>query len=114
MLNCSHGTIRFPGLANKSERRVNTVAGPENIVRLCLLAVQFRSMSELIESEDFYWEGPYMVFTAQYHLRKGQCCGSGCRHCPYEPRGTKGTTTPAPEFLPDEAKENPIARSSRR
>lgn len=32
---------------------------------------------------DFYWEGPSMVFTAQYHLRRGSCCGSGCRHCPY-------------------------------
>ncbi|MGC3990934.1 MAG: cysteine-rich CWC family protein [Chthoniobacteraceae bacterium] len=32
---------------------------------------------------DFYYEGPAMVFTAQYHLRRGSCCGSGCRHCPY-------------------------------
>jgi len=32
---------------------------------------------------DFYWEGTSMVFTAQFHLRRGSCCGSGCRHCPY-------------------------------
>jgi hypothetical protein len=32
---------------------------------------------------DFYYEGPYLVFTAQYHLRRGTCCDSGCRHCPY-------------------------------
>ncbi len=24
-----------------------------------------------------------MVFTAEYHLRRGFCCDSGCRHCPY-------------------------------
>ncbi|WP_316932666.1 DUF5522 domain-containing protein [Anditalea andensis] len=24
-----------------------------------------------------------MVFTEQYHLRRGFCCGSGCRHCAY-------------------------------
>lgn len=24
-----------------------------------------------------------MVFKAEYHLRRGFCCGSGCRHCPY-------------------------------
>lgn len=24
------------------------------------------------------------VFTATYHRRRGYCCGSGCRHCPYE------------------------------
>ncbi|GAA3755465.1 hypothetical protein GCM10022270_12620 [Terriglobus aquaticus] len=33
--------------------------------------------------EDFYYEGPYLVFTAAYHLKRGYCCGSGCRHCPY-------------------------------
>jgi hypothetical protein len=33
--------------------------------------------------EDYYYDGPYMVFTAQYHLKRGMCCGSGCRHCPY-------------------------------
>ncbi len=33
---------------------------------------------------DFYREGARMVFTAAYHLRRGYCCGSGCRHCPYQ------------------------------
>jgi Family of unknown function (DUF5522) len=42
---------------------------------------------ELIEGEDFYREGPYVVFTAAYHLRRGSCCGSGCRHCPWRDSG---------------------------
>jgi len=33
--------------------------------------------------EDFYFDGPYMVFTATYHLKRGYCCNSDCRHCPY-------------------------------
>lgn len=33
--------------------------------------------------EDFYFEGPYLVFTEAYHLKRGYCCQSGCRHCPY-------------------------------
>ena len=33
--------------------------------------------------EDYYYEGPYLVFTAKYHLKRGSCCHSGCRHCPY-------------------------------
>lgn len=42
-------------------------------------------MSNLKEGEDFYYsEEGYMVFTAKYHLKKGYCCGYGCRHCPYE------------------------------
>jgi hypothetical protein len=36
-----------------------------------------------LESEDCYFEGELMVFTAAYHLKRGSCCKSGCRHCPY-------------------------------
>jgi hypothetical protein len=25
----------------------------------------------------------YVVITAPTHWRRGRCCGSGCRHCPY-------------------------------
>ncbi len=35
------------------------------------------------EEGEFYFEGPYMVFTEAYHLRRGYCCNSDCRHCPY-------------------------------
>ncbi|MDX1332200.1 MAG: DUF5522 domain-containing protein [Robiginitalea sp.] len=37
-----------------------------------------------LEEGDFYWspEG-YRVFTARYLLKRGYCCESGCRHCPY-------------------------------
>ncbi|MFN0108778.1 MAG: DUF5522 domain-containing protein [Blastocatellia bacterium] len=49
-------------------------------------------MEQLIEGEDFYWEDGFLVFTRKYHLQRGSCCGSGCRHCPYEPRWTKGGT----------------------
>lgn len=34
--------------------------------------------------EDFYMENGFVVFTAAYHLRRGYCCNSGCRHCPYQ------------------------------
>jgi hypothetical protein len=33
--------------------------------------------------EDFYLERGLVVFTAVYHLKRGYCCESGCRHCPY-------------------------------
>ena len=32
---------------------------------------------------DYYPEGDAMVFTASYLKRRGYCCDSGCRHCPY-------------------------------
>ena len=33
--------------------------------------------------EDYYLENGLLVFTSAYHLKRGYCCGSGCRHCPY-------------------------------
>ena len=37
-----------------------------------------------IEEGDYYLtsEG-YRCFTTQYHLKRGYCCESGCKHCPY-------------------------------
>jgi len=35
------------------------------------------------EPGEFYYDGPFIVFTEAYHLRRGYCCQSGCRHCPY-------------------------------
>ena len=45
---------------------------------------------------DFFIENGLLVFTAAYHLKRGSCCGSGCRHCPYEPRHVEGSTKAAP------------------
>jgi hypothetical protein len=37
-----------------------------------------------VQAGDYYFDKDgLMVFTAEYHLRRGYCCGSGCRHCPY-------------------------------
>lgn len=42
-------------------------------------------MSRLgLEQGDYYFspEG-FLVFTEQYHRKRGYCCGNRCRHCPY-------------------------------
>lgn len=31
----------------------------------------------------YYIENGMYVFTEEYHLKRGYCCKSGCRHCPY-------------------------------
>jgi hypothetical protein len=49
------------------------------------------SLPQLREGEDYYLEGGAMVFTAAYHLRRGYCCESGCRHCPYEQKPVPAT-----------------------
>jgi hypothetical protein len=37
-----------------------------------------------LEPDEFYMspEG-FIVFTEKYHLKRGYCCKSGCKHCPY-------------------------------
>ncbi|MCU0420638.1 MAG: DUF5522 domain-containing protein [Cyclobacteriaceae bacterium] len=37
----------------------------------------------LVENEDYYIEHGLMVFTEAYHRKRGFCCKSECRHCPY-------------------------------
>lgn len=45
-----------------------------------------REHSKPVEGRDFYREGEFVVFTTAYLLRRGHCCESGCRHCPYGER----------------------------
>ena len=35
------------------------------------------------EGTDYYFEHGYMVLTEGFLKRRGFCCESGCRHCPY-------------------------------
>ena len=38
------------------------------------------------EKNDIYFdpETGFAVSTAKFLLKRGYCCGSGCRHCPYD------------------------------
>lgn len=50
-----------------------------------------KSKKHYIQNVHYYLEGERVVFTEQFHLERGQCCGNGCRHCPYDPKHKKGT-----------------------
>jgi hypothetical protein len=49
--------------------------------------------SPLDGTGDWYLESGYLVFTEAHHLKRGSCCGNGCRHCPYQPKHQAGTQT---------------------
>ncbi len=36
------------------------------------------------ETAHYYFEDGLLVMTELYHLDRGYCCGSRCRHCPYD------------------------------
>lgn len=44
------------------------------------------------KGKDYYLENGRIILTERYLKKREKCCGSGCRHCPYEPRHTKGST----------------------
>ncbi|MGD1892509.1 MAG: DUF5522 domain-containing protein [Cyclobacteriaceae bacterium] len=50
--------------------------------------------SPKLTAEDYYVtdEGLW-VFTEHYHLKRGYCCRSGCRHCPYGFKRSSGRKT---------------------
>ncbi len=42
-------------------------------------------MKPLDEDDDFYYNPDgLVVFTADYLLNRGYCCGNGCKNCPYD------------------------------
>jgi hypothetical protein len=41
------------------------------------------SKVDIVESVHYYYEGPYLVMTELYHIIRGHCCQSGCRHCAF-------------------------------
>ena len=45
-----------------------------------------RQDAELLEGLDYYVENGLLVFTAEFLRKRGYCCESGCRHCPYGDR----------------------------
>jgi hypothetical protein len=52
------------------------------------------------DDEDYYFDGPYLVFTEAYHRKRGFCCQSACRHCPYGFLNTTGQTLEVAENEP--------------
>jgi hypothetical protein len=68
------------------------VEGADCLCPECLrLAISAQpARKSLILGDDYYLEGAAIVFTAAYHLRRGYCCGNGCRHCPYGHEAVSG------------------------
>jgi len=48
-------------------------------------------MQNNTDKPDYYFndEG-LLVMTEAYHLKRGYCCGNGCKHCPYDLENVEG------------------------
>jgi hypothetical protein len=39
----------------------------------------------MLDDDEFYYNSDgLVVFTADYLLNRGYCCGNGCKNCPYD------------------------------
>lgn len=67
------------------------------VCRACVVETLKARPDPLPTSDEYYLEPGTgrMVLTGKYLLRRGYCCGHGCRHCPWpqEPRAGIGTKT---------------------
>jgi uncharacterized protein DUF5522 len=52
------------------------------------------AIQKLVEGEDFYYEGRFIVFTEKFLRERGYCCESGCRHCPFGFRNEERSDVP--------------------
>jgi 2-iminoacetate synthase ThiH len=40
--------------------------------------------------KDYYLDkNNKVVFTKEYHLKRGYCCNNNCKHCPYKKKSKK-------------------------
>jgi hypothetical protein len=46
-------------------------------------SAQKNDEGNFVEGVDFYLEDGLMVLTGRFLRKRGYCCESGCRHCPY-------------------------------
>jgi hypothetical protein len=74
------------------------------LVELVKLSNQNKTMNnsegggQKLLPSDFYIENGIYVFTKEFHLRRGYCCGNLCRHCVYDPKHVKNNKNIKKDF----------------
>jgi hypothetical protein len=59
-------------------------------------------MDEFIRDVHYYLDGDKVIFTEKWLIKRGECCGNKCRHCPFTPKHKKGNTIVNKKFLTKE------------
>jgi hypothetical protein len=76
---CMCSTCLHNAMKTTIEEYVKDIS-PEQAAKLDLRRYQTR---QSIQDIDYYIENGNYVFTKWFHLKRGECCKNGCRHCPY-------------------------------
>ena len=76
---------RCPSCLSKAiADRIDQTIEEKGCEQMVEMASQYKNNNELIDGIDYTMEEGYMVFSKWYHLKRGSCCGNGCRNCPYD------------------------------
>ncbi len=43
-----------------------------------------REKKFIVDIDYYLSEEGYWIFTEKYHLERGYCCKTGCKHCPFK------------------------------
>ena len=70
-------------LAQAIALKINAAIDKHSHKEMLEIAGKYKTSQSLTEHIDFTIEGGNYVFTRWYHLKRGSCCGNGCRFCPY-------------------------------
>ncbi|MGF1767573.1 DUF5522 domain-containing protein [Enterovibrio makurazakiensis] len=70
-------------LAKKVNAQLSEIYQTYTTNELIRLAKPYAAITQLVDGLDYTMENGFMVFSAWYHLKRGTCCGNGCRHCPF-------------------------------
>jgi len=73
-------------LSKAVDRQIGILIEKNGIEQMLLLAEPYRKHGEPIEYLEHVdyevREGMY-IFSKWQHIKRGECCGSGCQNCPY-------------------------------
>lgn len=70
-------------LARTIGKRITSLIARTPVADMVQLAVPWRD-GQLHEHIDYEIEDGKYVFSKWFHLKRGICCGNGCRNCPYD------------------------------
>lgn len=71
-------------LAKKINKQIESLYLTKNLDQLIEIAKPYRKKTKLVEHIDYTLENGLYVFSAWFHLKRGKCCGNGCKHCPFD------------------------------
>jgi len=81
-----HEDCQCPGCLGRTIGNcIDALIRTSDTATMVRMAAAYRS-DHFLENIDYTIEDGKYVFSTWFHLKRGRCCGSGCRHCPY-PRG---------------------------